>query len=203
MSRVWYAAYGSNVDRTRFRRYLEGGRAAGSRAAERGARDPRPPTVDEPLVLPHAVRFVGRSRRWEGSPAFLEHRRSTRGAWGRRYLVTAEQLADVVAQESRRDHAALPIDDLVEGQVLELGPGRYDGLLLLGRISGVPVVTFTSSRPPELLRATAPSADYLRTIVRGLVASHGRSPGEVAAHLVGVAGVSPTWSAAAIAALAE
>ena len=57
--------------------------------------------------------FVGRSTRWGGAPAFLEHRTGGPTALGRRYLVTLEQFADVQAQENRRrpGELALPEGD--------------------------------------------------------------------------------------------
>ncbi|MEM9467380.1 MAG: histone deacetylase, partial [Actinomycetota bacterium] len=96
---VWYASYGSNCSRERFLTYLRGGRPPGSTRDQIGARDSSDPLGDAPVEFTTAACFAGHSTRWGGAPAFLEHEPAERpGALGRRYLITAAQFADVLAQ---------------------------------------------------------------------------------------------------------
>src|SRR5699024_4379636 len=65
------------------------------------------------------------------------------------YLITAEQFADVAAQEMNRPpEADSPLEDLVfdlpVGASHSVGPGGYETLLVLDDIDGVPMVTFTA-----------------------------------------------------------
>jgi hypothetical protein len=120
--------------------------------------------------------------------------------WARAYLVTVQQLADVIAQEIRlAPGAELTAEVVGQGGRHGLGPGRYDQLLALGRCQGQPVVALTASRPP----APAPPAQaYLWSMAAGLRETHGLSAPEIAAYLATAVGVRPTWSAAQLLAIA-
>ena len=48
------------------------------------------------------------------------------------------------------------------------GPGRYDRLICVGTLEGLPVLTFTAPGPPESLTPAVPSLAYLAHIVTGL-----------------------------------
>jgi len=117
---VWYACYGSNCARDRFLVYLTGGRAKGADHDHEGARNDAPPIADDPVVFGTNICFVGHSARWNGAPAFLEHRAAPTGALGRRYLITLEQFADVHAQENRIRPGGLEFPD----DILDLAPGQ-------------------------------------------------------------------------------
>jgi len=193
---VWYASYGSNCERSRFLLYLHGGRRPGTHGDHRGARNPSPPLDSAPVEFPTQVAFTGRSRRWGGGVAFLEHqvRPNMPGALGRRYLITKEQFDDVVAQESHRPTANVDIDQLDRGKVSVIGSGWYDGLLTLEPVDGIPVVTFTSPRPPEATEAAAPSIDYLATILTGLDQVHEIGCERIVDRLRLVAVIAATWT---------
>ncbi len=202
---VWYASYGSNCSRSRFLYYMRGGRATGATRAQIGARDPSDPTGDAPIRFDTAVRFAGHARTWNGAPAVLEHERSPRpGALGRRYRVTRQQFADVLAQESRRgfDSVTLPdLGSLEPGTRVVIGEGSYDALVALPPIDGVPCISSTSPAAPEHRRPAAPCESYLRTIVTGLAEVHDLSPDELAHHLGASPGVRPAWTIEGISAL--
>jgi hypothetical protein len=200
---VWYAAYGSNVDRQRFLTYLTGGTVAGAADLHGGARDPTPPREERPYRFSRPVRFALRSRRWDGAIALLDHQVAEPGALGRRYLITAAQLADVVAQENHRPTTDLPLAELTRDEIHALSDRTYDGLLLVDHDGGVPVVTFTSPRDPVALAAAAPSAAYLATIARGIRATHDMTAGDVARMLHSAPGVAPAWSIEGIVALMQ
>ncbi len=198
---VWYAAYGSNCSPVRLLAYLRGSRAPNSAIVEAGATDPSPPAATAACELPHAVRFAGKSRKWGGGVAFLEHAQSEVPSLGRRHLITWSQLDDVVAQESRRPSTPLPIAELNPGDRLNVGDGPYDNLVALDPVDGVPVITFTSPTPPEDREPCAPSETYLRTILGGLAGVHHISADEIARRVLLSPGVAPTWGISSIMAL--
>ncbi len=116
----------------------------------------------------------------------------------RAYLVTAEQLADVAAQEMHRPPGGEFAQALVgllgaEGEVRTLGGGRYETIARLGDLDGAPMFTVTHHRPAQLAPAP-PSAAYLRTISVGLRETHGWGPDRVAGYLLAARGVEETWS---------
>lgn len=202
---VWYASYGSNCSRARFLTYLRGGRPDGSDREQTGARDANDPLDDRPVEFASGIYFSGHSRRWGGAPAFLEHRPADgRGALGRRYLITREQFADVMAQESGREFDSVVLPDLAgltAGSLVAVGDGFYDALVGLGMFGGVPCVSFTSPEAPESRQAAPPSAAYLGTIVRGLAESHDLEHHEIATRLVAAPGVAPEWDVESVTAL--
>ena len=117
---LWYAAYGSNLDRTRFLHYLLGGAAPGAQRVLAGARDPSPPRDERPFTFAGTMFFGWESPTWGGGISFVEvdglEARSVRTATddvvlARAYLLTEEQFSDVGIQEMHRDLAtAAPVD---------------------------------------------------------------------------------------------
>ncbi len=192
---IWYASYGSNVNRARFLCYLEGGTPVGTLLPQRGARDRSLPRDDAPCTFRSAIRFAGYSARWEGAPALLEHRRASPGALGRRYLITKEQFVDVVAQENGAEGPlSIPFDEVLPDGHTLIDTRAYDTIIGLDPVDGIPVATFTSSDIPEQRPAAAPSAAYLATIVRGLAEVHDLDHETLAQRLHRADGVAPTWT---------
>ncbi|MDW3220576.1 MAG: hypothetical protein R8F63_18365 [Acidimicrobiales bacterium] len=198
---IWYASYGSNCSAERFTMYLTGGRAAGATRDERGARNPAPPRSIEPIWFDSDVRFLGNAAKWGGGGvAYLSHEPGGR-APGTRYLITKGQFDDVAAQESRRDTVATPLHECEIGVVHPIGNGFYDGLLVLEPIDGTPVVTFTSPEPHVPLQPNPPSAAYLGTILRGLVAVHDGDRDTIVDHLRHDRALAAGWTREAMLAL--
>ncbi|MEM7338379.1 MAG: histone deacetylase [Actinomycetota bacterium] len=197
---VWYAAYGSNVCRDRFLRYLQGGTVAGRTAPQshRGARDREPPSDDRPFRLPLPLFFAGSSRSWNGGAvAFVdpEPAPDAPGARGRIWRVTRRQFDDVFRQENgldvpKADDPTLVVDwsRLAEGSHLDVTDRWYGRVIHLGSgPDGAPVATFTTADANRL--PTGPAADaYLRTIGTGLAESWGDDPGTAAAYLAACPG---------------
>jgi hypothetical protein len=174
---VWYVSYGSNMAATRLSCYLEGGCPPGGSRANPGARDPRPPSENAPVDLPGSVYFAGESPQWGGGVAFYDH--ETPGpAAARAYLVTAEQFADIAAQEMHRiPEAGDPIEEIVLNGLGDgrhrFGPGRYETLVEVGRRDGVPMLTFTAPDGIDHVPHNRPRAAYLAMLSDGLRESHG------------------------------
>lgn len=182
-TRIWYAAYGSNLSLERFGCYLRGGRPSGGSRHYDGCRDNAEPLRIERTQIAAELAFGGESKTWGGGVAFVD--RAGDATLARLYLITLEQFADVVAQENWLDPGTLEIalDDEVN-----LGEGLHYGLVLgLGEFDGDPVLTVTRQRGTAIAR---PSAAYLRHVARGLAESHRLSPAEIAAYLASKRGVS-------------
>ena len=188
---VWYVSYGSNMSAGRLAVYLEGGIPPGGNRSNPGARDSTLPRRSVPVDLPGALYFAGASRQWGGGVAFYDHdaREPSRGAptAARAYLVTAEQFADVAAQEMYRvPQAGDPLEEVVLGGIdggrHHVGPGRYETLVEVGVLDDAPMLLFTSPHGIDHVEHTRPSAAYLRTMAVGLKESHRWDDDEVSAY---------------------
>lgn len=154
---IWYIAYGSNLSAEHF----------ASRLSEQ---TPAAGWEDEAWVwMPHELRFGGSSRTWDGSAvAFVSLRSRGRNTLGRAYLIDRQLLDDVLAAEH------LQIAQTWEFDVLQLPisgwcplptRAKYNAILRLADVRGVPAFTITSSRS----FATGRPADrYLEMCRQGL-----------------------------------
>jgi hypothetical protein len=190
MSQVWYVSYGSNMSSARFACYLSGGRPPGGSRANPGARDRTPPARTVPVDLPGTVYFAGESPQWGGGVAFYDHGRPGRTA-ARGYLVTRGQFADIAAQEMyRAPQEGDPLEDLIGAPLPDgrqvLGPGRYETLLEVGRLDGLPLLTFTSPHGLDGVEHTRPARAYLATVATGLRETRGWDDAQVASYLASI-----------------
>jgi hypothetical protein len=187
MSQVWYVSYGSNMSSARLACYLRGGRPAGGRRVNPGARDRRLPARSIPVDLPGTLYFAGESPQWGGGVAFYDHETPGYTA-ARGYLVTAEQLSDIAAQEMYRvPQAGDPLEQVVlqplDGGRHQVGPGRYETLVEVGRVDDLPLLTFTSPHGLDHVERTPPSERYLALLAEGLRESRGWDDDRIAAYL--------------------
>jgi hypothetical protein len=186
MSQVWYVSYGSNMSSARFACYIQGGRPPGGSRTNPGARDPRPPVRSVPVDLPGTLYFAGESPQWGGGVAFYDHARPGFTA-ARAYLVTAAQFADIAAQEMYRvPQDGDPLEKVVlaplQGGRHEVGPGRYETLVEVGRRDGLPLLTFTSPHGADHIEHTRPAEAYLATVADGLRESRGWDDQRIASY---------------------
>jgi hypothetical protein len=197
MTRVWYVAYGSNLSSARFRCYVAGGIPVGGSRAYVGCRDTRAPSDTVSIEPPGGLRFTGNSTVWGGGMAIYDSKLSGRAAC-RAYLVTSEQFADVVAQETRRRPGgafARQLERLLARfqSTLVFGPGRYETLLKVGMRRGFPMITITQDSVPRTAVAS-PGAAYLRCISVGLNEAHGWDRRQIADYLTTARGVDLRWT---------
>ena len=120
----------------------------------------------------------------------------------RAYLATAEQFADVAAQEMRLEPGgefaralALVLPEL--GELHRMGPGRYETVVRVDTRDGVPLLTVTNHDIHGLALA-APSAAYLRSIATGLREAHGWDDARIASYLAAAPGARESWTPAAV-----
>ncbi|HEX5772322.1 MAG TPA: histone deacetylase [Nocardioidaceae bacterium] len=187
---VWYVSYGSNMSEARLACYIEGGCPPGGSRHNPGARDPRLPRHSIPVKLPGSVYFAGESTQWGGGGvAFYDHEAPGPTA-ARAYLVTAQQFADIAAQEMFRvPDPDDPIEEIVLGGLdpdlggrHHVGPGHYETLVEVGRIAGAPMLTFTAPHGIDHVDHTPPSTSYLSMLAEGLREGHGWGEGDVEAY---------------------
>jgi hypothetical protein len=194
---LWYAAYGSNLSRTRFLTYLQGGRAEGAAIDHPGARDQSEPLGDKAFTMPGEMFFAWHSKNWDGGIAFYDAD-APGVALARAYLISESQFADLAAQEMHRDSGEdLDLDTVLEHRRHELGPGRYETLHLIGELEGDPVLTFTAPEGHGLAY-NAPSAAYLAVVAQGLAETHGLEATAVADYLVRCPGIGEEWGREAV-----
>ena len=87
MDYIWYACYGSNINKSRFMNYID------------RCRDTTPPVEDRPFEFDHPVFFAGKSFRWGGKgKAFLDIEKNGH-AFGRIYKITQNQYDEVKRKE--------------------------------------------------------------------------------------------------------
>jgi hypothetical protein len=204
--KVWYVAYGSNLGLQRFRCYLSGGRPAGGLREYAGCRDPRDPEGIAALDVTGGLVFAGESGMWGGGMAFYDAHAPGAAAC-RAYLLTVDQLADVVAQEMRRPPGGRFARELSVvltgvGAVRTMGPGSYETLTRVGQREGASMFTVTCSDIGSL-DVAAPSAPYLVSISAGLREAHHWDAHRIAGYLAAAPGVTPDWTREALVALAR
>ncbi len=124
--------------------------------------------------MPGCLYFFGHSRTWGGAPAAIEPaapgERPGAEILVRAWRLAWDQLEDVMAQENGRLTGPIHLEPsaLVEGFSMLAGPGRYDRLICVGTLEGLPALTFTAPGPPGSVAPAAPSLAYLAHIVSGL-----------------------------------
>ena len=180
----------------RFGCYLSGGRPAGGTRVYPGCRDTREPERQVPVVLPGQMYFADESPVWTGGMAFYDPTAAGDMA-ARAYLVTAQQFADVAAQEMRRAPGVdLDLTEVLARGIARLGPGRYETLVCAGWLDGLPLLTFTAPWRIEEAALNAPSVAYLRHLAAGLAEAHGWSAERIVTYLSTRAGARPGTTAA-------
>jgi hypothetical protein len=191
-SDVWYVSYGSNMSWERLGCYLAGGRPPGAARSYVGARDRTLPRDDVAVELPGRLYFAGQSPVWGGGVAFYDHDEPGPTP-ARAYRITAEQLADVAAQEMHRIPVeGDPLEEVIVGGLdegrHEAGPGHYETLIEVGRLDGLPMLTFTAPHGCDAVPHTPPAPAYLAMLADGLRSSRGWDDEQVAAYFLSVAG---------------
>lgn len=181
MSDLWYVAYGSNLSRPRFQRYLDAGP------------DRTPPTDARVVTLPHRLFFATESRVWTGGCAFLDPRTDPAvETHGRAWLITAEQFRSVLAQENGLTTVDVPDDvwRLQPGQPLTVLDRKYGLALGIASPDDRVALTFTTPASP-LPDPNPPSAAYVDTIVAGLGDATGHALDDATARAYVTSAVTP------------
>jgi len=189
---IWYAAYGSNLSRSRFDVYLRGGTPVGGAHTYPGCRDPSPPRSDRAWECDFRLRFGGSSQTWGGGVALIDTENTDAPVKLRLYLVTLEQFSDVVAQENWLDPGTVDLSDATYEPHHVIGPDHvYRVVLRVGELDARPVLTITQDASAA---TAAPTMRYLKHIAQGLREAHGCSDDQIAEYLATRPGVAGTYS---------
>lgn len=166
---VCYAAYGSNMLRSRFLCYIKGLAPTENHKAHAGCRNPADPLLDRPALCTHPVVYAGTSSSWGvGGVAFLDWESNGARSPIRLWRVTRDQFEDICAMENGLEPGAIAIDfaSLVQAGTKVAAPRIYGRAVYLGDVDGDPVVTFTWRE--RLVELSPPSERYAATIAAGL-----------------------------------
>ncbi len=168
---VWYAVYGSNLRRSRFDCYIQGGKPDGAAKEYPGCRDKTAPRDARRVMLAYSLYFADHSESWGGAIAFIRRTVSDARTYGRIYLITYSQFNDVVRQENGRNvpgSIVVPsFDVLANGDQWEIDGFRlYGGVIKIGARHGLPILSLTAAHENHIVGA--PSEAYVKTIVSGL-----------------------------------
>jgi hypothetical protein len=207
---VWYASYGSNMNKDRFLTYIQGGKPEGTNTNHVGARDKTLPEEDIPIRFDGRMHFAYSSSRWgNGGVAFMDVDHAGH-ALGRAYKITSQQFDDVVAQENGKT-PGLKTDEISFDVVLsttqdEINNGLYGTLIHIGDYKCAPVLTFTGNFTAQeaieenskffggddstrvLVASNSPTGNYLRMVHQGLRETFNLTDEEAADYLRGCAG---------------
>ncbi len=99
---VWYACYGSNINKERFMQYIH------------NCKDQTPPVEDRPFKFKHNIYFAKNSGRWyNGGKAFLDDTAPGK-AYGRIYKIRKSQFEEIKIAEGRDYSKLLELGEIQE-----------------------------------------------------------------------------------------
>ena len=189
---VWYASYGSNIQRNRFMCYVQGGQPDGCDSNYHGCRNKSLPLANSLYYIPSQLYFAKVSTGWhQGGVGFISNNFDRKyRTWSRMYLITKEQFIDVVMQEN--DLESPPLIDFEATQQQKsytLNKNSwYGNLLYLGDQNGYPIFTFTSSND-FLEEINTPHFTYLSTIAQGLKEAFPYKDIQICDYLLSLSGI--------------
>ncbi|MEH7382705.1 hypothetical protein V7138_19740 [Bacillus sp. JJ1533] len=168
---VWYASYGSNINRDRFLCYIKGGRPKGSNETEVGCRDTSSPIDEGMFTIPYPLYFAKEAGRWDSKGvAFIDGSKNEKAmTYSKKYLITSEQFLDVLKQENSGIQFDIDLTKVREsGAMVFRKRAWYGKILYLGDENGYPIFTFTAPWDMNDVQFNKPSNEYLETIITGL-----------------------------------
>lgn len=176
---LWFIAYGHLLDSAQL---LE-------------ALGQHQPQAERAVFVQHPVYFSGRSRRWGGGVAALDHT-SAEGVQtlARAWLIDAAAMEQLARAENAEPELSIDWASADANQPHSLRDRGYGLLLPLGDLDGLPQYTLTSPLPLAERRPAAPGAAYLAAMVTGLRECYGLNVIGLRNYLNGLAGVDPALS---------
>lgn len=192
---VWYACYGSNLLRSRFMHYIEGGSPEGISRAYEGCSNKDPPRGDKQIEIPHELYFSKKSRTWENKAvAFVKSEKNrSSGTLGRMYLITREQFQEVARQENglSPDCTSFEIDfeKVISKEDVIVSDEWYGRVIQLGYEDGYPIFTITGSWEDDAIDPAMPGDNYLRFVANGIREEYGKSENELVEYLKRLDGI--------------
>jgi hypothetical protein len=168
---VWYASYGSNINKDRFLCYIKGGKPVGSDKVETGCRDTSLPINESLFEIHHPLYFAKESARWGNQGVAFIGLNPVKDnlTVSKKYLITRDQFLDIIKQENNGVEFDIHLNDVIEeGSKVFRNKAWYGNILYLGESDGYPVFTFTAPWDVTESEFKKPSFQYLSTIITGL-----------------------------------
>ncbi|WKK76315.1 hypothetical protein QYS49_02815 [Marivirga salinae] len=192
---IWYASYGSNISTERFMCYIQGGKPEGATRTYQGCVDQSPPIEQNPIKIPHELYFAKSAGVWNGGGVcFINPEKNERTeTLGNMYMITRQQFMQVVQQENNtKDPIKIEFEKAQKEKSLIVRENSwYGNLLYLGDQNNAPIFTFTNENFLST-EINSPNLHYLKTIIKGLIASHQLSQSELEAYFHSKKGVDQT-----------
>lgn len=188
---VWYASYGSNINKDRFLCYIHGGNPKWSTKVEKGCRDKTLPLSEKSFIIHHQLYFSKEAAQWNGGGVCfigLDFNKSVE-TYSYMYLIKREQFLDVVSQENNIDHIQLNLKEVIENGAKTYRDTWYGNILYLGEVDNFPVFTFTSNDEFNRMSVRKPSIEYLRTICVGLKREIGLTDEQIIDYFIRIPGI--------------
>ena len=168
---VWYASYGSNLNKDRFLCYIKGGSPFGSTRIETGCKDSSLPVAESPFIINYPLYFAKKAAGWQDQGvAFIGLKQAPDSlTYSKKYLITIDQFLDVVKQENSGLVFDMDLNEVKEkGSKIFRQNAWYGNIIFLGEDNGYPIFTFTAPWDRSSVDVKKPSPNYLATIIKGL-----------------------------------
>lgn len=192
MELVWYACYGSNMDLTRFMKYIEGGVLivnGKTKEYDRCLIDPAYPRLAEPYIIHRRFYFARESGTWDThGVGFISNKVNKRSlTYAKLYLISKHQFKHLFEQENDKKPCTINYEELQKNKKQDFNYSRAGNEWFYGRIlqleddyQGHPVLTFTTQR---FLKQNKPMEQYVQLISDGIQDTHDLAPENIAEYL--------------------
>lgn len=163
---IFYVCYGSNMSENRFREYLSSAHFRSSKSADFGVQADRAAMLASRKLtsyrvsLPHEVFYAGSSYRWKGGIAYLDVDKRTRPCSYRAYGITGHEFESLFSDENGFHSDPLPWDEVLENRDTYTSAYFYSRVVNLGKIDGVPALTFTTATPRSSFAPATSTVKY-------------------------------------------
>lgn len=202
---IWYASYGSNILEKRFLCYIQGGQPDGSAKVYDGCNDKSLPIDKEEIYINSELYFAKHSNQWNGGVCFIKTNfEPQQQTLGRMYLITKEQFADIVKQETNSEQSPNINFEMAitDGSSTFADGSWYGSIIYLGTQYGFPIFTFTHQ--DNITPTTKPSKSYLKLIIRGIQETYNHlDTNEIVDYLISKSGVQENYSRQELIAIIE
>jgi hypothetical protein len=177
---IWYACYGSNLDKDRFLCYIKGGTPKLAKKSNGPCTNQADPEDVKPYKIPCQLYFAGYSSNWSSPVAFIKPiKNEINCTLGRAYLIDLEQFGEIIIQENRLNISKyktykLEILNLLKLDILKSWIFQFNGLyncvlrLPSPISSNYPTFTFTNPKTTDL-KFKKPESKYRQTMINGLM----------------------------------
>lgn len=197
--KIWYASYGSNLNRFRFLYYILGGKLEITGRNHIGCLDKSLPVKEATTKIPFELYFSKKSESWENKAvAFVKtHLNENANTLCKLYLVTKEQFIDIMMQENDKDpneeRFDIDFESVKQSGHCSIGKDNdnawYGKLVYVKEQDNYPVFTFTAKREDETIEYSEPGNNYLKTIIAGINENFSLSEKEILDYLITKGGI--------------